>query len=161
MTSLGERSIRMAGCAFLGGAAVLLVLAGRAAEPPGPKVFQKRLKVASVDPATSTISVRESDLEVLWNGETRFLVHRSIRLKDLKRGKPLHILAKLHTVRTTVTAQTDSAMTEVAFLGTGEAYEHPPLTPQKQFVRWHAGTLSFVGPAPYLRIGDVMHRLSL
>jgi hypothetical protein len=118
--------------------------------------------VASVDAGTRHhLRAGSRTWKCPFDGETRFLVHRSIRLKDLKRGKPLHVLGKLHTVRTTVTAQTDSAMTEVAFLGTGEAYEHPPLAPQSQFVRWHAGTLSFVGAAPYLRIGDAMHRLSV
>jgi hypothetical protein len=142
-------------------AAMLLVLGARAAEPQAPKPFQRQLKVASIDPGTKTISVREPDLEVTWNEATRFLHHRSIRLGELKRGVGLHVLGKLHLVRTTTTQMTDSALTDVAFLGTGEAYEHPPLTPQTAFSRWHYGTLSTVGTTHFLRIGEAAHRLAL
>jgi hypothetical protein len=143
------------------GATLLLVLGGAGAETPAPKPFQKRLKAASIDPAKKTISVREPDLEVVWDEKTRFLVHRSARLKELKRGAPVHILGRLHSVRSTGTPVSDSVIAEVAFLGTGEAYEPPPLTPRGAFVRWHAGTLESTEPTLDIRIGDFVHRLAV
>jgi hypothetical protein len=150
----------MTGNAVLG-AALLLVLGGTGAEAPAPKPFQKRLKVASVDPGTKKISVREPDLEVIWDKETRFLVHRSLRLKELKRGTALHVLARLHSVRSTGTSVSDSLISDVTFVGTGDAYEHPPLTPRGALVRWNDCTLESTEPTLDVRIGGMVHRLAV
>jgi hypothetical protein len=143
--------------AFLYGI-VLVALSGQAAQAPAAKPFQKRLKVAAILPATSTISVREPDLEIVWNKETRFLVHRSVRLKDVRRGTPLHILGRLHSARSPSLRQTDSVLADVGFLGMGKAFEPPPLTPRGPFVRWHSGLLD---SAFDIKIGENVHRLTV
>ena len=142
-------------------AALLAALGIAAAPAPAGKPYSKRLKVVSVDHAASRITVRESDVEVIWSPETRFLVHRSVRRQEMKRGAPLHVLGRLHSVRSSTQPVSDSILTNVAFLGTGDAYEQPPLEPMGEFVRWHAGLIESVDRGLDLRIGTTVHRVAV
>ena len=142
--------------------AALLAAIGVAAAPsPAGKPFSKRLKAVSVDHAASRIAVRESDVEVIWSPETLFLVHRSVRRQELKRGVPIHVLGRLNSVRSSTQPVSDSLLTNVAFLGTGDAYEQPPLDPTGEFIRWHAGMVESVDRGLEIRIGTTVHRVAV
>ena len=142
-------------------AALLAALGGAAAPAPAGKPYSKRLKAVSIDHAASRIAVREAGLEVIWTSETRFLVHRSVRRQELKRGAPIHVLGRLNSVRSTSQPVSDSLLTNVAFLGTGDAYEQPPLEPPGEFIRWHAGVVESVDRGLEIRIGATVHRVAV
>ena len=142
-------------------AALLAALGVAAAPAPAGKPYSKRLKVVSVDHAASRIAVREGDVEVLWTAGTRFLAHRSIRRQELKRGAPIHVLGRLHSVQSSTQPVSDSLLTNVAFLGTGDAYEQPPLEPTGEFISWHAGVLESVDRGLEIRIGTTVHRVAV
>src|SRR5688572_19728305 len=136
-------------------AAVVSVLGGTQEKDTGHKSYWKRLNVASVNPQAGTMAVRNPGLEISWDRTTRFLLHRSVRLKDLKVNTVLRVFGKLHSSR----QQGESMITDVAFIGTGDSYEQPPLKPGSQFIAWHTGVLRSSRPPFYLKVGNVEYRL--
>ena len=141
--------------------AIATALGGTSEKDAAPKSYWKRLGVASINPQARTMAVHDPGLEISWDGATRFLLHRSVRLKDLKQNTVIHVFGKLHASRRPGTSVGESLITDVAYIGTGDAYEQPPLTPGSQFIAWHTGALRSYRPPFYLKIGDVEYRLSV
>src|SRR4029453_15661886 len=142
--------------------AIACILARTPEKDAGPKPFWKRLGVTSAPPQARTLAVRESGIEVSWDRTTRFLAHRSVPLKDLKRNTVVHVFGKLHGPRGAGgTGSGELLITDVAFIGTGNASENPPMTPAMKFIAWHSGTLQSSRPPYVLKVGGTEYRMAV
>ena len=149
--------------AFLVAVMAMTVSAPAEEKDPTLKPLVKRLKVASIDAKLGEIKVKEADFEVLWRKDsTRFYHHRSILLKDLKKGAVIHVLGKLHGRRGAPAKGADDAaamITDVEHVGVGAAFVEPPITPASGHIRWYAGELlTFVAPFQ-MKVGNAEYKL--
>ena len=141
--------------------AVALALGETPEKDAAHKSYWKRLTVDSVNLQAKTMAVRETGLEVSWDRFARFLLHRSVRLKDLKLNTVVHVFGKLHSPRQSGSSSGESLITDVAYIGTGDGFERPPLTPGSPLIGWHTGSLRAIRPPYYVKVGGVEYRLAV
>jgi len=101
--------------------------------------------VVSVDLKTHAVAVKEKDYEIFWSAKgTAFLHHQSIYLKELKKDAVLQFLGKCHERKSggVTYADSDPLISDVEYLGLGEAYVQPPISSPKSGVVWHEGLLT-------------------
>jgi hypothetical protein len=152
--------------AFLLGVVAMAVAAPAAEEKdPTLKLLVKKLKVASVDTKLGEVRVREADFEVFWRKDsTRFYHHRSIPLKDLKKGAAIHVLGRQHGRRGGPPGKgvgdESLRITDIEHVGAGGAYIEPPIKPASGFIRWHAGSLLTVVAPFQMQVGNAEYRLT-
>src|SRR2546428_2568460 len=112
---------------------------------PNLKPVIKQFKVVSVDLKTHAVAVKEKDYEIFWSAKgTAFLHHQSIYLKELKKDAVLQFLGKCHERKAggVTYADSDPLISDVEYLGLGEAYVQPPISSPKSGVVWHEGLLA-------------------
>jgi hypothetical protein len=133
-----------------------------AAEPdPTLKLLTKRFKVASVDTAARRITVKEAGHEITYHAQkTKFFLHRSLPLKDLKESAALHVFGRLHEPVRDKDARSDPLITDVALVAGGTEFTPPALATASEFVDWHEGKLEKPAAPFQLRIGGERYRLT-